>query len=142
MRNKIDEARVRAAIEAAELRTSGEIVVSVANWFWGNPERAARHAFDRFGIANTRRRNGVLVFVAPRRRRLFVLSDTAIDTALGASFCETVVAEIAERFRSGDLTGGLVHGIELIATMLSDHFPPSADDRNELPDAVVRTSDR
>ena len=139
MRNKIDAARVRAAIEAAEQRTSGEIVVSIARWFWGNPERAARHAFDRLGIANTQRRNGVLVFVAPRRRRLIVLSDTAIDAVLGTAFSETVVAAITERFRIGDLTGGLVHGIELIATQLAVHFPRGADDRNELPDAVVRS---
>ena len=139
MRKKIDEARVRAAIEAAEQRTSGEIVVSIARWFWGNPERAARHAFARLGIANTHRRNGVLVFVAPRRRRLVVLADVAIDAALGTAFCEAVVAAIAERFRTGDLTGGLVHGIELIATQLAVHFPRGAADRNELPDAVVKS---
>ena len=138
MRKKIDEARIRAAIEAAEQRTSGEIVVSIAGWFWGNPERAARHAFDRLGIANTRRHNGVLVFVAPRRRRLIVVPDAAIDAALGTAFCATVVAAIVERFRTGDLTGGLVHGIDLIATQLAVHFPRSEDDRNELPDAVVR----
>ena len=137
MRKKIDTARVRAAIEAAELRTSGEIVVSIANWFWGNADRAACHAFDRLGIANTQRRNGVLVFVAPRRRRLIVLTDAAIDAVLGTAFCETVVAAIAERFRTGDLTGGLVHGIEVIATQLAIHFPRGPDDRNELPDAVV-----
>ena len=139
MRKNIDDARVRAAIEAAEQRTSGEIVVSIARWFWGNPERAARHAFDRLGVANTRRRNGVLVFVAPRRRRLVVLPDAAIDAVLGTAFCETVVAAIAERFRTGDLTGGLVHGIELIATQLAVHFPRGADDRNELPDAVIES---
>ena len=139
VRKNIDEARVRAAIEAAEQRTSGEIVVSIARWFWGNPERAARHAFDRLGIANTQRRNGVLVFVAPRRRRLIVLSDTAIDAVLGTAFSQTVVTAITERFRTGDLTGGLVHGIELIATQLAVHFPRGADDRNELPDAVVRS---
>ena len=139
VRNKIEEARVRAAIEAAEQRTSGEIVVSIAGWFWGNAERAARHAFERLGIANTQRRNGVLVFVAPRRRRLIVLPDAAIDAVLGTAFCEAVVAAMAERFRTGDLTGGLVHGIELIATQLAVHFPRGADDRNELPDAVVRS---
>jgi uncharacterized membrane protein len=138
MRKRIDEARVRAAIEAAERRTSGEIVVSIARWFWGNPERAARHAFDRLGVANTRLHNGVLVFVAPRRRRLIVLPDAAIDAQLGTAFCETVVAAIAERFRAGDLTGGLVHGIELIAQQLAAHFPRGADDRNELPDGVAR----
>ena len=137
VRKKIDATRVRAAIEAAEQRTSGEIVVSIARWFWGNPERAARHAFDRLGIANTQRRNGVLVFVAPRRRRLVVLPDAAIDAALGTAFCETVVAAIADRFRTGDLTGGLVHGIEIIAAQLAVHFPRGAEDRNELPDDVV-----
>jgi uncharacterized membrane protein len=139
VRKTIDEGRVRAAIEVAEQRTSGEIVVSIANWYWGNPERAARLAFDRLGIANTQRRNGVLVFIAPRRRRLVVITDTGIDAVLGAAFCETVVAAIAERFRTGDLTGGLVHGIEVMATQLAVHFPRGADDRNELPDAVVKS---
>jgi uncharacterized membrane protein len=30
-----------------------------------------------------------------------------------------------------------VHGVEKVAALLAAHFPPSADGRDNLPDAVV-----
>jgi uncharacterized membrane protein len=130
----LDPERVRAAIEAAERGTSGEIVVSVARFFWGSVEHAARRAFDRLGVARTRERNGVLVFVVPARRRFVVLGDEGIHAKVGQAFWEAVVAAIAERLRAGDLTGGIVHGVETLGAQLARHFPPRADDANELPD--------
>jgi uncharacterized membrane protein len=49
----IDSERVKTAIERAEDQTSGEIVVSVAPFFWGSVEKAARRAFARLGITQT-----------------------------------------------------------------------------------------
>ena len=39
---KIDSDRVLAAIRAAELRTAGEVRVSVSRFFWGPVEPVAR----------------------------------------------------------------------------------------------------
>jgi uncharacterized membrane protein len=71
----IDGDRVKGAIERAEDQTSGEIVVSVAPFFWGNVEKAARRAFVRLGISRTQARNGVLFFIVPSRRLFVVLGD-------------------------------------------------------------------
>ncbi|MDB4953693.1 MAG: hypothetical protein JWO36_1262 [Myxococcales bacterium] len=131
----IDSDRVRAAIEAAERTTSGEIVVSVSRFFWGNVERAARRAFERIGVANTKQHNGVLLFVVPARRRFVVLGDAGIHDKVGQAFWDTTAAAIRERFRARDFTGGLVRGVEVIGSQLASYFPPTADDVNELPDA-------
>ena len=133
---KIDRARVRAAIETAERETSGQIVVSIARWFWGSVDRTARRAFERLHIARTRERNGVLVFVVPARRRFVVLGDEGVHAKVGQEFWDAAVAAIGERFATGDLTGGLVHGVETIGAALARHFPHRQDGTNELSDDV------
>src|SRR5438105_4123843 len=111
---KVDAARVRAAIEAAEKRTSGEIVVSVSTWFWGGVREAAERTFERLGVRKTAQRNGVLLFVVPSRRQFVVLGDEGIHAKVGQSFWEAAVSAMGERFRAGDVTGALVDGIERI----------------------------
>ncbi len=132
----IDRARIQVAIEAAERLTSGEIVVSIARWSFGDIVRHAERAFVRLGVARTRERNGVLVFVVPSRRRFAVLGDEGIHARVGQEFWDATVAAIREHFVAGDLTTGIVHGVETIGAQLARHFPPSAGDINELPDAV------
>lgn len=134
---RIDSGRIEAAIRAAESRTSGEIRVSVAPFFWGNVQRAAERAFERLGMVCTRERNGVLLFVVPARRRLVVLGDAGIHARVGTEFWERVVHAVAQRFRVGDFTGGLEDGIASVGAQLAEYFPHGGQqDRNELSDAV------
>ncbi len=133
----IDTKRVVAAIAAAEKRTSGEIRVSVAPFFWSSVRRTAERAFRRLGMTATAQRNGVLLFIVPARRRFVVLGDEGIHARVGQEFWERVAAAMAGDFRAGDFTGGLVKGIETIGEALATHFPyDPASDRNELPDDV------
>ena len=72
----IDVGVVEDAIRAVEQRTSGEIRVALARfWFWGDVRRSAEKTFMRLHVDRTRRRNGVLIFLAPWRRRLAVIGD-------------------------------------------------------------------
>src|SRR5262249_14503169 len=133
----IDREKIKAAIEAAEHRTSGEICVSVAPLFWGNIEKAADKAFARLGMTGTKDRNGVLFFVVPARRKFVVLGDRGIHERVGQDFWELVVRAVSQKFREGDFTGGLVKGIETVGEQLAAHFPyDPATDKNELPDDV------
>ena len=43
----IDRDKIKEAIQKAEHRTSGEIRVSVAPFFWGNVHKAAEKASER-----------------------------------------------------------------------------------------------
>lgn len=132
----IDRERLKAAIEKAENRTSGEICVSVAPLFWGSIEKAAGKAFSRMGMTRTREHNGVLFFVVPSRRRFVVLGDRGIHEKVGQEFWDRTAASVSGKFREGDFTGGLVKGIEEVGQQLSTHFPYESGDRNELPDDV------
>ena len=129
--------RIENAIRAAELRTSGEICVSVSRLFWGNVETAAKKAFDRMGITHTRERNGVLLFVVPSRRKFVVLGDAGIHEKVGQQFWTSVVTAVTDKFRSGHFTEGLVKGIEAVGEQLATHFPyDAASDKNELSNDV------
>jgi len=133
----VDTGRIEDAIRAAELRTSGEVRVSVSRLFWGDVEKAARKAFERMGMTQTRQRNGVLFFVVPSRRKFAVLGDAGIHEKVGQEFWYRIVNAVSDRFRTGDFTGGLVEGIELVGEQLAAHFPyDAATDKNELPDSV------
>ncbi|HEY6038187.1 MAG TPA: TPM domain-containing protein [Kofleriaceae bacterium] len=132
----IDRARVEAAVAAAERATSGEIVVALAPWFWGRVDKVAEKTFARLGVAQTRERNGVLIFVCPRRRRCTVLGDAGIHERAGQHLWEAAVAAIAEA-GPRDLTAGLVRAIELVGAELAAQYPATADapHENQLSDA-------
>jgi uncharacterized membrane protein len=133
----IDREKIKAAIQKAEHRTSGEIRVSVAPFFWGNVHKAAEKAFERLGMTRTKDRNGILFFVVPARRKFVVLGDSGIHERVGQQFWHRVVDVVTERFRVGDFTGGLIRGIEEVGEQLASHFPYDDDtDVDELPDDV------
>jgi uncharacterized membrane protein len=133
----IDREKIKLAIQTAEHRTSGEICVSVAPFFWGSVEKAADKAFARMGVARTKHRNGVLFFVVPSRRKFVVLGDSGIHERVGQEFWHRVVAAVSAKFRDGDFTGGIVKGIEEVGEQLASHFPyDPLTDEDELPDDV------
>jgi uncharacterized membrane protein len=133
----IDREKIKDAIQRAEHRTSGQICVSVAPFFWGSVEKAADKAFARMGVDRTKDRNGVLFFVVPSRRKFVVLGDRGIHEHVGQEFWHQVVAVVSGKFREGDFTGGLVRGIEEVGERLAAHFPyDPTTAKNELPDDV------
>ena len=142
----IDLGAVEEAVRLAERRTSGEIRVALARfYFWGDVRRAAERAFGRLGMDRTRERNGVLIFVAPWRRRFALLGDQGIHQRLEPTFWDDLARPLSAALRAGDLTGGLTRAIATIGDRLATHFPlPAAEagagagsGANELPDRVA-----
>ena len=133
----LDPDRIRLAIQAAEKRTSGEIRVSIAPFFWGKVRPVAEKAFERLGMTRTQQRNGILFFLVPSRRRFVVLGDEGIQAVVGRGFWERLTAMMSAEFREGRFQEGLIKGIEEAGESLAAHFPydPSTD-RNELSDEV------
>lgn len=133
----VDEERVQRAIQEAERRTSGEIRVSVAPFFWGSVERAAERAFVRLGMTETRSRNGILFFVVPSRHAFAVHGDSGIHARVGQQFWDEVARAMSAHFARGDFTEGLCTGIAAAGERLAEHFPyDPTSDLNELPDSI------
>jgi uncharacterized membrane protein len=136
LRQLIDDEAVKAAIGAAERGTTGEIRVSVSTFFWGDVRKTAERAFERLGMTATARRNGVLFFLVPSRRKFVVLGDEGIHERVGQQFWDGVTAAVSARFREGDFTGGLIQGIDEAGRVLALHFPREDANPNELSDEV------
>jgi uncharacterized membrane protein len=133
----LDAERIERAIAEAERMTSGEIRVSVAPLFWGSIERAARRAFERLRMHETRERNGVLFFIVPARRKFYVLGDAGIHAKVGEDFWHAVAAVMAMHFQRGNFTEGVLRGIATLSERLAEHFPHrGADERDELSNEV------
>jgi len=134
---RIELIKIKAAIQAAEKETSGEIRVSIAPFFWGKIRPVAERAFVRLGMTATRDRNGILFFIVPSRRRFVVLGDKGIHAKVGQDFWNDLTAAISAEFKKGRFQEGLLNGIAEAGARLGAAFPYNpATDKNELPDDI------
>lgn len=134
----LEDAPIVAAIREAELRSSGEIRVFITRHRPAEILSAARSAFTRLGMTATRERNGVLIYVAPAVRQFAIIGDEGIHARCGQEFWDHVAAEMTAHLRGARFTEAIVAGIRQAGEELARHFPRAADDRDELPDDVVR----
>ena len=137
---KLDDAEVVRAIQAAERKTSGEIRVFVTNGDLGADRVVDRAAvrFEKLGMTSTRDRNAVLLYFVPRARQFAIVGDKGIHEKCGETFWSEVASGIREKLREGRFTEAVVDGIEKAGEVLASHFPRQPDDRNELPNEVER----
>jgi uncharacterized membrane protein len=134
---RLDVPAVEAAIHRAERDTSGEIRVAIAGLFWGSPRRLGDRAFRRLRMEATRHRNGVLILVAPARRKLLVVGDQGIHARVGDAFWGALSDAVGAKLRAGDFTRGLVEAVEIVGRELARHFPVEPGGGiDELPDTV------
>lgn len=132
------EAALVEAIREQELRTSAEIRVCVSYKFIVRPERFAWRLFDEIGMRNTKRRNGALIVMMPRMRKVVMIGDRGIDEVVAGDFWrKSVQAMIDEMHETGPLEA-LRTGLLRLGDTLSVHWPRQADDANELPDDIIR----
>jgi uncharacterized membrane protein len=70
----------------------------------------------------TKARNGVLILVAPWRRRVVVLADEGITGKVSPALWSEGGGRGHGRVRQGQFTDGLVAAVERLATALAPHF--------------------
>jgi uncharacterized membrane protein len=133
---QFDSDRIVAAIAAAEKQTSGEIRGHVTRRVPKDLEERAVRRFRLLGMTKTAERNGVLIYNAPRARQFRILGDAAIHEKCGEGFWKEVAAAMEKHFREGQLTEGVVAGVERVGMVLARHFPRGKKDRNELPNSI------
>ena len=136
--DKLDDNKVMAAIAEAERKSSGEIRVFVSNEKPPDALAAAEVQFLKLGMNKTRERNGVLVFFAPTIQQFAVVGDKAIHEKCGSDFWQQIASEITTHLKAGEFTEAVVDAVTHIGDVLIKHFPRSPDDRNELPNQIIR----
>jgi uncharacterized membrane protein len=112
-----------AAIREAEIKTSGEIRVSISPKHVDDAMTAAQSEFLRLGLNQSPERNSVLIFVAPRAHKFAVIGDEAVHAKCGDEFWQQLAEAMAGYFRKSEFTPGIIHGVQKAGELLAAHFP-------------------
>ena len=134
---------IAAAVDAVESHTSGEVMVHIVHNLlpMEKPRPRALRAFFDLGLNRTRDRNGVLLFVAMKKRLFEIVADEAIHAKVGETVWEEISKTISEAIDQDGFEKGICRGVRLIGEVLSQHFPRTDEDVNELPDRPIVESD-
>ena len=134
---KLDDARIVAAIAAAERKTSGEIRVYISHKERHDALAAAKARFLALGMHKTRERNAVLIYLVPRTHHFAVWGDIGVHEKCGEPFWVETTASMTPLLKQGLLTEVVEHAVKTVGAALARHFPRHKGDSNQLPDDVV-----
>lgn len=124
------------AIVRAELKTSGEIRLHIANFCFGNEVKAAEKVFAKLKMQNTQERNGVLIYIATYSRKVAIIGDEGIHQKLGNEFWEKLVSQLIQKFKQNKKAEALSDCIVECGEQLGKFFPRQSDDKNELTNTI------
>jgi uncharacterized membrane protein len=121
--------QVRLAIEAA---------LPIARVLQGmTPSRRARELFAQLGVWDTAANCGVLIYLLLADRHVEIVADRGIHARVGVAAWEGICTRMQTAFRAGDFAAGVEHGLDDVAALLAQHFPPQPGQANELSDKPV-----
>jgi len=102
--------------------------------------RVRRRALTVFRAAAERRtsgRTGILVYLSMGEHRAEIIGDEAITSVTTPETWGEAMAALLTEVRQGRVADGMVAAIAQIGVVLSEHFPRSAEDKNEIPDKLI-----
>lgn len=100
-------------------------------------ERGAAQVFLARGLSATSNRGAVLIYLSLFERRIVVLADEGARKAAGPDLVAKVRDVAQAELRAGRRAEALLGALKPIAESLAAKIPAPADNRNELPDALV-----
>lgn len=87
--------------------------------------------------ARTRDATGVLLYLSLDEHRAEIIADRAIHSRVAPDIWGAAMAALIAATRDGRPGDGMAEAVRQIGIVLAEHFPPRADDTNELPDRVI-----
>ena len=133
------EQRIAAAIEAAELLTSGEVRVHLNDTCKGDALKDAEKVFKRLRMDQTADRNGILFYIALECHKFAVVGDLGIHASVGQSFWEGIRDRMVTELKEGRWLEAIELGVAEAGRALAQYFPHQGNrDRNELSNEVSR----
>lgn len=108
---------------------------------WLKRHRVGKTAAEQFlatGMSTDPRRTGVMILGSLHDRRVEILAEAGIHTAVGEAVWARAVADVRAGIGNGDLAGGFVAAVATCGAALAEHFPPHAGGKlNAVPDDLI-----
>jgi uncharacterized membrane protein len=134
--SKEEETAITSAISLAEQETSGEIRVHLESTCNKDSVDRAIEVFSLLKMDQTLLKNGVLIYVAIKDRKLAIIGDKGINEVVPSDFWDSTRDLLVTHFKDGKYVEGLVHAIEEAGKVLKQYFPFKSDDQNELSNEI------
>jgi putative membrane protein len=102
--------------------------------------RVRRRAVAIFRAAAEKRtagKTGILIYLSLAERRAEIVADEAILKVTDDHTWGEAMTALLPEVRHGRIGDGIVAAVERVGAVLSEHFPRSAADSNEIPDKLI-----
>jgi putative membrane protein len=102
--------------------------------------RVRRRAVELFKVGAAQKtvgRTGILVYLSIGERRAEIVGDEAILAVTTPETWVEAMAALLMEVKAGRPADGIVAAVALIGAVLARHFPKTATDTNEIPDALI-----
>ena len=134
--------RISNRIKEVEKTTAGEICVAVKEHLHFLQRNKPIHAlaekeFVRLGVDKTRDKTGILIFVLLPRRQFYIMADTGINKKVPENTWDAIKDEMQKMFLTGEFSKGIIHGVQRVGNILSEHFPVKPNDKDEISNEIV-----
>lgn len=96
-------------------------------------EASAQALFCEEGVANTRARTGVLVYLSLLEREVAVMADVGITDGVEPEAWSRTLFELKKIGSADDSAAALLDGIRLLGDVLGEHLPAGEDNPDEIP---------
>jgi putative membrane protein len=145
------EASLRETMTLALLFTLAGFVITLLALKWPplrmaltpgatKTRRVRRRAIMLFKTGAERRtvgRTGILIYLSLAEHRAEIVADEAITAVTTPETWGEAMAALLEKVKAGRPGEGIAAAVGLIGAVLSQHFPKSAGDTNEIPDKLI-----
>ena len=131
-----EKAKIKSAVQKAELKTSGEIRVHISKNCSDSALDCATFWFEKLEMHKTEQRNGVLFFLSTKDKKFAIIGDVGINSKVSIDFWDQIKDTILENFKEQRFEEGLSKGILMAGEQLKKYFPYQKDDVNELSDDI------
>jgi len=102
--------------------------------------RVRRRAVDYFNVGANKRtvgRTGVLLYLSLLERQAEIVADEAINSKVAPEVWGDAMAALLIEVKAGRPGEGMAQAVRKIGDVLTEHFPKTGADTNELPDRLI-----
>ncbi|PIQ08953.1 MAG: hypothetical protein COW71_09000 [Ignavibacteriales bacterium CG18_big_fil_WC_8_21_14_2_50_31_20] len=129
-------------INETEKITSGEIRVAIKENISILKSKKtlkdlATEEFYKLGMASTRDKTGILIYILLSKRQFYILADSGINEKVEQFTWDKIRDEMESEFKIGNYLNGVISTVSKVGNILSKYFPIKQDDTNELSNKVI-----
>lgn len=137
-----DEKKIIQAITDAEKFTTGEIRVHIEAKCKKDPLDRAKTVFGELEMHGTEARNGVILYIATKDRKVAVFGDEGIGQLVEDNFWQDEIDKLTGEFKEGNFEQSIESVIGDIGEKLKQFYPSDGSDPNELDNEITFEDNR